>query len=186
MFLGASPQGGWTGWQFGGACQSRSPPKVRRDWAGEDGAPRGLWRPAGQWQGSDTECCGYGPGWEGAARTGAGEDGGRGADTHVTVVLSNCSSRLSMADDCKYGSSLSVCLSVRSVSVLASPVLVLCGCPCPAHTLLRLLTWSSSWSPPLPGTGSWLAHASGPSGMWWVERSWTDGQCRDVGRDREK
>lgn len=123
---------------------------------------------------------------EGAARTGTGEDGGGGADTHVTVVLSNCSSRLSMADDCKYGSSLSVCLSVRSVSVLASPVLVLCGCPCPAHTLLRLLTWSSSWSPPLPGTGSWLAHASGPSGMWWVERSRTDGQCRDVGRDGEK
>lgn len=112
-----------------------------------------------------------------------------GADTHVTVVLSNCSSRLSMADDCKYGSSLSVCLSVRSVSVLASPVLVLCGCPCPAHTLLRLLTWSSSWSPPLccpAGTGSWPAHASGPSGMWWVERSWTDWQCRDVGRDKGK
>ena len=65
------------------------------------------------------------------------------ADTHVTVVLSNCSARLSMADDCKYGSSLSVCLSVCCVSVLASPVFVLCGCPCP---------------PPAPG----LVHLCGP------------------------
>lgn len=81
------------------------------------------------------------------------------ADTHVTVVFSNCSSRLSMADDCKYGSSLSVCLSVRSVSVLASPVLVLCGCPCPAHTLLRLLVQllvpTPAWHWLLAGTCQW-------------------------------
>ena len=70
-----------------------------------------------------------------------------GADTHVMVVLSNCSARLSMADDCKYGSSLSVCLSVRCVSVLASPIFVLCGYPCPAHALLRLPTWSISVVP---------------------------------------
>lgn len=136
-----------------------------------------------QWQGSATQC--HSVPWP---CRGGGQPGlalGRmeeaGAGTHVTVVLSNCSSRLSMADDCKYGSSLSVCLSVRSVSVLASPVLVLCGCPCPAHALLRL--WSSSWSPPLPGTGSRPAHAS-PSGMWWVERPLAGWQCRDAGRDR--
>lgn len=56
-------------------------------------------------------------------------------DTHVVVVLSTCSARLSMADDCKYGGSVSVCLSVRCLSVLASPVPVPHGCPCSAPSL---------------------------------------------------
>lgn len=71
---------------------------------------------------------------------------------------------LSMADDCKYGSSLSVCLSVRCVSVLALPVFVLCGCPCPAHILLQLPTWSISVVPILV-LPAWWALAHGPS---WV------------------
>lgn len=80
------------------------------------------------------------------------------ADTHVTVVLSTCSSRLSMADDCKYGSSLSVCLSVRSVSVLASPVLCLVWLPVPcphppsAPDLVQLLVPTPAWHWLLAGT----------------------------------
>lgn len=105
------------------------------------GDTRGSAVPPGWWE------LGGGQGWYlavGQLGLGRMEEG---ADTHVMVVLSNCSARLSMADDCKYGSSLSVCLSVRCVSVLASPVFVLCGCPCPAHTLLRLPTWSTSVVP---------------------------------------
>lgn len=98
-----------------------------------------------------------------------------GANTHATVVLSNCSARPSMADDCKYGSSLSVCLSVRCVSVLASPVPVSCGCPRPARALLRpprAPRRSPSSRCPL-GTGpSWVFSGGGtePGHFWgaWI------------------
>lgn len=111
-----------------------------------------------------------------------------GADTHVTVVLSNCSARLSMADDCKYGGSLSVCLSVRCVSVLASPVFVLCGCPRPAHTLLWLPTWSTSvvpilvlpaWHWLLAGTCPWPQLGSGGwKGPGRIGGAWMRGDAR--------
>lgn len=100
-----------------------------------------------------------------------------GANTHATVVLSNCSARPSMADDCKYGSSLSVCLSVRCVSVLASPVPVSCGCPRPARALLRpprAPRRSPSSRCPL-GTGpSWVFSVGG-------DRTWTLLGCLDLG-----
>lgn len=100
-----------------------------------------------------------------------------GANTHATVVLSNCSARPSMADDCKYGSSLSVCLSVRSVSVLASPVPVSCGCPRPARALLR---------PPVPPAGprplaARLAPAPAGFLVWGGNRTWTLLGCLDLG-----
>lgn len=92
-----------------------------------------------------------------------------GADTHAMVVLSNCSACLSMADDCKYGSSLSVCLSVCCVSVLAPPVPVSCGCPHPAHTLLRLPTWPTSVVPILV-LPAWHWLLAGICVGWGVER----------------
>lgn len=82
-----------------------------------------------------------------------------------------------MADDCKYGSSLSVCLSVRCVSVLASPVPVSCGCPRPARALLRpprAPRRSPSSRCPL-GTGpSWVFSVGG-------DRTWTLLGCLDLG-----
>lgn len=97
-----------------------------------------------------------------------------GANTHATVVLSNCSARPSMADDCKYGSSLSVCLSVRCVSVLASPVPVSCGCPRPARALLWPPAPRRSPSSRCPlGTGpSWVFSGGTEPGHFWGAWIW--------------
>lgn len=98
------------------------------------------------------------------------------ADTHITVVLSNCSACLSMADDCKYGGSLSVCLSAvcqsrphRFLSCVAARAL-----PMPSFgSQLGSLLWSPSLCCPL-GTGSWRAFAISPAWVQGIERSCSD------------
>lgn len=162
-------------------------PAVRRGWTGKDGAPWGLWKPAVQWQGNDTECCGWGTpiallgvggsqGWHWGGWRRRGLTLTSRLFSPIAPLASQWQMIVSTAAPC-----LSVCLSAlcrswprRFLSCVAARAL-----PTPSFG-----SWSSSWSPPLPGTGSWPAHASGPSGMWWVERCWTDWQCRDVGVTR--